>query len=153
MFRQIRIMITWLFFDLPISMFYGKCFNIFPFEFRSKSIDFVSSSPKCVLTFLFTNYFFIYQSHMLEKFSFNCYWVLLISLCWHTKHESSTEKNRNDYNHQMLVNNYNHPILVQKQKASVFFSKHISAFPLPKFPKPCIFENTLSYSWEFEKLR
>ena len=64
-------------FDLYIPYFVLS-FLIFLFlNLEAKSIDFVLSSPKWILSLLST---------------FNCFSISLISLCWQTRHFISTEK-------------------------------------------------------------
>ena len=61
-------------------------------NFKAKSIGFVLSSPKCMVTLLYKN-----QSHILQKSSFNfIFWfsILSVPLCWQTRHESSALRKR-----------------------------------------------------------
>ena len=62
---------------------------VFFLNLEAKSIDFVLSSPKLILSLLSTN-----QSHILEKSTFSCFSIWLISLCWQTRHESLANRKR-----------------------------------------------------------
>ena len=58
----------------------------------AKIIDFVLSSPKCMVNLLSTN-----QSQTFLKSLFSCFSISSVSLCWYMRHESSTCKNRFDF--------------------------------------------------------
>ena len=53
-------------FNLYIAIFYGSSFISFILNLEAKSISFVLSLPKCILSLLSTN-----QSHILQNSSFN----------------------------------------------------------------------------------
>ena len=49
--------------------------TLFLLNLEAKSLDFLLSSPNCILGLLSTN-----QSHILEKSSFKCFWITLINI-------------------------------------------------------------------------
>ena len=61
-----------------------RFYRFFLLSLEAKSIGFVLFLPNWILSLLSTN-----QLHILEKSTFNCFWVSLIYLCWQTSGESS----------------------------------------------------------------
>ena len=63
--------------------------TLFILRLEAESIDLVLSSPKWMLSLLFTNH-----SQMFVKSSFNCFSISITSFPWKTSQESSAYKNR-----------------------------------------------------------
>ena len=69
--------------------FMWSFFYIFPFKFRSKRHWFCLILTKVYNSLLTTN-----QSHIFQKSSFNWLSIMLVSLCWQTRHVSWAYRKR-----------------------------------------------------------
>ena len=69
---------------LDFYIFLSSSSTSFILRLELNKIDFILSSPKCILSLLSTN-----QSQILLKSLVNCFFISVTFLCWKSRHESS----------------------------------------------------------------